>query len=82
MSRSKKRTPIGCWVCCKSQKQGKRICNRKFRRQEHQKINLGEFERLPFRTFEVMNPWDLSGDGKGYFHSRPEEEWYIKLMRK
>lgn len=82
MSRSRKRTPVGCWVCCKSQKRGKQVCNRKFRRQERQKMGVGDIETLPLRTYEVMSPWDLGGDGKGYFHPKPEEEWYIRLMRK
>ena len=67
MSRSRKRTPICCWVCCKSQKRGKQVCNRKFRRQERQKMGVGDIETLPLRTYEVMSPWDLGGDGKGYF---------------
>ena len=82
MSRSRKRTPICCWVCCKSQKRGKRMCNRKFRHQERQKMSVGDFHTLPLRTHEVMSPWNLGGDGKGYFHPQPEEEWYIRLMRK
>lgn len=83
MSKSRKRTPISCYVCCKSQKRGKRACNRKFRRREHQAIHAGDYERLPVFTIEVMNPWDLGGDGKGYFHADdPHEEWFIRLMRK
>jgi hypothetical protein len=29
-----------------------------------------------------MSPWDLGGDGKAFFGLHPEEEWYVKLMRK
>jgi hypothetical protein len=29
-----------------------------------------------------MSPWDLGGDGKAFFGFHPDEEWYIKLMRK
>ena len=58
MSRSRKRTPISCWVCCKSQKRGKQVCNRKFRRREHQAISIGNYDKLPFVNIEVMNPWD------------------------
>ena len=36
----------------------------------------------PLRTFEVMSPWDLGGDGKGYQQGSPTDEWYIKMMRK
>ena len=82
MSKSRKRTPISCYVCCKSQKRGKQVCNRKFRRHEHRLISIGDYERLPVFTIEVMNPWDLGGDGKGYFHGLPTDEWFIRLMRK
>ncbi|MBR4047768.1 MAG: hypothetical protein IKK07_04860 [Bacteroides sp.] len=82
MSRSRKRTPVCCWVCCKSQKCGKQICNRKFRRREHQCISAGDYEELPLYTIEVMSPWDLGGDGKAYQHGDPQEEWFIKMMRK
>lgn len=82
MSKSRKRTPICCWVCCKSQKRGKKVCNRKFRRREHQSISVGDYDKLPLTTIEVMSPWDLGGDGKGYHHGAPTDEWYIKMMRK
>jgi len=29
-----------------------------------------------------MSPWDLGGDGKAYHHGTPQEEWYIRMMRK
>ena len=29
-----------------------------------------------------MSSWDLGGDGKAFFGFRPEEDWYVKLMRK
>lgn len=45
-------------------------------------MRVGEFQSLPLRTFEVMSPWDLGGDGKGYQHGSPTDEWYIKMMRK
>ena len=31
---------------------------------------------------EVMSPWDLGGDGKHFCGFRPDEEWFVKLMRK
>jgi hypothetical protein len=29
-----------------------------------------------------MSPWDLGGDGEAFFGFHPEEEWFVKLMRK
>ena len=82
MSRSKKRTPVTCYACCKSQKRGKQFCNRKFRRREHQLISVGDYERLPRLIIEVTETWDLGGDGKHYVHADPNSELFIKLMRK
>lgn len=80
MSRSRKRSPITCWVKCKSQKRGKQICGRKFRRRVHQFISVGKIELLPFLAREVMESWDLGGDGKGYIHA--DSMGSAKMMRK
>ena len=82
MGKSRKKTPVSTWCCCKSQKRGKRVCNRKFRRKEHQAVSMGHLECLPYKSIEIMDPWDLGGDGKYYYHAEPTDEWYIKLMRK
>ena len=82
MSRSRKRTPVSCNVCYKSQKKSKRACNRLFRRRTRQLIFMEDYERLPYLPIEVMDPWNLGGDGKSYFHASPQDEFFIKLMRK
>lgn len=82
MSRSRKKVPISCGAGCKSQKRGKQVCNRKFRRREHLALGSGHFERLPFQSIEIMDPWDLGGDGKCFWGFSPKEEWYRKEMRK
>ena len=81
MSRSRKEVAGSTWCCCKSQKKGKRFCNRKFRRKEHQLMAMGEFEKLPYNLNEAMEEWDLGGDGKhAWFFSSSDyargEEWY------
>ena len=82
MSRSRKRMPGSTWCCCKSRKKGKRVSSRKFRRKAHVLLCQGKDNLLPFKSFEIMSPWDLGGDGKAFFGFHPDEEWYIKLMRK
>ena len=82
MSRSRKRIPGSTWCCCKSQKKGKQASSRKFRRKAHVLLHQGKDHLLPFKAFEVMRSWDLGGDGKAFFGFHPEEEWYVKLMRK
>ena len=82
MGKSKKRTPVCTWCSCKSQKRGKQICHRKFRRREQILILSGEYVQLPFHQWEIVKQWDLGGDGKHYFGHFPCEEWYKILMRK
>ena len=82
MSRSRKRMPGSTWCCCKSQKKGKQASSRKFRRKAHVLLHQGKDHLLPLKSFEVMSPWNLGGDGKAFFGFHPEEEWYVKLMRK
>lgn len=82
MSRSRKRQPYTVGAGCRSQKRGKQVCNRKFRRQERRAILSGRWDRLPYRQIEVMDPWDLGGDGKYYCHGDEHDEWFVRLMRK
>ena len=82
MSKSKKKTPVGTICCCKSQKLGKQLCHRKFRRQEHILIKMGDYSRLPLKMIQVTEQWDLGGDGKCFWGFHQNEEWFVKLMRK
>ena len=81
MGKSRKRIPVSTWCCCKSQKRGKQLCHRMFRRQERLIIYTNQFERLPYRQWEIVSQWDLGGDGKCYHRGDPIEEWLVKLMR-
>ena len=82
MGKSKKRTPVCTNCCCKSQKRGKRISHRKFRRKESILLHTGKYSQLPRKQHELTESWDLGGDGKSYFHGLLNEDWYIRLMRK
>ena len=82
MSKSRKRFPAGTCCCCKSQKRGKQISHRKFRRREHVLMHNQHFEKLPRRQYEITCQWDLGGDGKCFWGWAPEEEWFQKEMRK
>ena len=82
MGKSRKRTPVSTWCCCKSQKEGKKMCHRMFRRRVRTMIHTNQFGKLPYRQWEIVEPWDLGGDGKYYYRALPTDEWYIKLMRK
>lgn len=82
MSKSRKKTPVSTWCCCKSQKKGKQESHRKFRRRENMLVSSGRYEYLPYRQWEIVEQWDLGGDGKVYWGHFPSEKWYIRLMRK
>lgn len=82
MSKSRKKVPVSTCCCCKSQKRGKQFSHRKFRRCENMKMLTGNFAQLPYRQWELTSQWDLGGDGKMFCGYEPNEEWYIKLMRK
>lgn len=82
MGKSRKRFPAGTCCCCKSQKRGKQISHRKFRRLEHVLMHNYHFEKLPMLQYELTRQWDLGGDGKCFWGWAPEEEWFKKEMRK
>ena len=80
MGKSKKKIPAGTWCCCKSQKKGKQFSHRRFRRSERMVLLSGKEVLLPFRQMELTNQYDLGGDGKRYYH--PDDEWFVRVMRK
>lgn len=76
MSRSRKKVCAGMIACgCKSRKKGKRVCHKKFRMKERE-------GRYPFRMREVMNSWDMGGDGKMVYTFNKNSEEYKKYTKK
>lgn len=78
MSRSVKKNPVTTFVVCKSQKAGKVECNRRFRRIAKAWLKCGR--TLPVRTREVMDQYDLGGDGKARWFSYSDE--FIKKIKR
>lgn len=72
MSRSRKKVCGGTNAVCKSQKKGKVACHRKFRRSK----------KLFYKMREVMDPWDLGGDGKQIYSFNPKKDGMEKWLRK
>ena len=75
MSRSRKKVCGGTYAICKSQKKGKRFCHKKFRMAERE-------GREPMRMREMMDSWDMGGDGKTVYTRDKTSELYKKLIRK
>lgn len=70
MSRSRRHTPIRGIASADSEKQDKRIANRKLRRKVRRKVRVAmrvDVEgEVPARR-AVSNPWCMDKDGKTYF---------------
>lgn len=37
---------------------------------------------LPIRQIEITDSWNLGGDGKTYYGYHPNEDWFMRIMRK
>ena len=59
MSRSRKKFPGGTCCCCKSQKRGKTIASKRFRRRTRVLIKKEAYEHLPLKSIELTSSWDL-----------------------
>ena len=78
MSRSKKKTPIGGLTGARSEKQDKRLYNRRYRHICKLVLHVNpECELLPHLR-EYSNPWCMDKDGKVLFDPKK----YPKGMRK
>ena len=54
----------------------------RFMRRRNLMIQSENFDSLPYRQYEITNQWDLGGDGKCFWGFAPDEEWFIRSMRK
>lgn len=64
-----------------SQRKGKTLSHRLFRKRERMALRTGIERDLPFRQWLMVDQWDLT-DGRMYFGDWPKDEWYARLMRK
>ena len=71
MSRSRKKIAGSTWCCCKSQKKGKQLCHRKFRRRNDL-----------YKMWQAIPSWDLGGDGKGIHTFDKKSELFKIITRK
>ena len=79
MSRSFRKTPICGFTTANSNKEDKRLANRRFRRASRNRIKSN---REPFyRLREVCNVWDFAKDGKMYYDKEAVKR-YPKVLRK
>lgn len=84
MSKSFKKTPISGNTTHPSEKQDKRVANRKLRRAIRQYINIDPDEDdyiLPILR-EVSNVWSFAKDGKRWRGSLTDYEQLFKILRK
>lgn len=62
MSRSTKHFPAATIIC--HDLIGKRICRQRFRRKVRLMIKEGNFDSLPYKSFEVTSSWCLGKESK------------------
>ncbi len=82
MSRSSKKVAAGTCLSCKSQKWGKMLSHRKFRRRERLMMQVGRYEDVPQWQRELRDSWELGGDGKMYWGTDAEDEEAWRDVRK
>ena len=79
MSRSRRKSPFTSWTSAISEKEDKRISNRKFRKKTNQMlIDERYYDRLPLHQKEVTEVYSFAKDGKMYIG----KDWDDKYMRK
>ncbi|MDH7461390.1 hypothetical protein QEG73_08865 [Chitinophagaceae bacterium 26-R-25] len=72
MSRSKKKTPITGITGAESEKNDKRIANRKFRRITKMQVKKGDDKFVELK--EISNVWSFDKDGKHYLKSPTKKD--------
>jgi 4-aminobutyrate aminotransferase-like enzyme len=78
MSRSRRKTPISGITTAESEKQDKRIANRRERHRNRQILGYSVDDTLLMHRRQAGNPWLMDKDGKAFFDSNK----YPELMRK
>ena len=73
MSRSRKKYPITTIASCKSQKKGKTLASRRFRRTANHRLATEDYDDLPQKSIELTESWDLGGDGKQWLRPTGEQ---------
>ena len=73
MSKSKRKTKI-FGNCGKSEKKGKQLSNRAFRRKQNRLLKIKDLEDtlLPIYRNEGLRSYELGKDGKDYWEDAPE----------
>lgn len=83
MSKSYKHSPFGGFTSKISEKEDKRLYNRKIRGKIKSKLkNYEEDEFYGLDKEHVSNVWAMDKDGKHYFGNLKDDEYYKKRMRK
>ncbi|MCA1634247.1 MAG: hypothetical protein LC802_11280 [Acidobacteria bacterium] len=78
MSRSKKKTPVSGMAAARSEKQDKRLYNRRYRRACNQSLHMNPAREVVPLLREYSNPAAMAKDGKAWFDPKK----FPRLMRK
>lgn len=80
MSNSYRYTPIGGCTTAASEKEDKRIINRRFRRKTRLALIAGR--EPPIHVRQISDIWNMDKDGKRWFGWQEGCEWWERFMRK
>jgi hypothetical protein len=75
VSRSHRKHPICGITCAESEKQDKRLLNRRVRRVNRQRLHA---DKEPAQRNQLYDPWTMDKDGKQYF----DPTRFPELLRK
>ena len=78
MSKSKKKTSIGGITGARSEKQDKRLYNRRYRHICKQVLHVYPASELLPHLREYSNPWCMDKDGKRWFDPKKYPKWMRK----
>lgn len=67
MSRSRRKTPVDGMTTARSEKQDKRLYNRRYRRVTKQMVHVEPERELLPHLREYSDPWGMDKDGKHRF---------------
>jgi hypothetical protein len=74
MGKSYRKTPI-IGNAGGSEKEDKRLANRKFRKKEHQALHQNQIDKLPYNMDDVCDKWCMTKDGKRYINPNSDKKW-------
>lgn len=72
MSRTKFNHPVDCYVCAISEKQDKRLYNRRMRMNENMRLRKLYLDFEPLHLYAYSDPWNMNKDDARHWLSKEQ----------